>query len=478
LLKYQSICLNLKTVIAFRPFTQLSKNDQRILLARNTPMHIQFGTGFFFGAASVKDQLDQLKRYRQLTTDCKEFSTPPDVNEIIEELKVETNDQNFMDMKRYNSMTKIFRPGSDVDHYIGLTGQIKRLFPTADVDLRAIMSYAMLFDFDGETNFTDPVAVQQIRQEADSFVRSRGVLDNFEKLKSVLREMAAFCAYNISWDDYHSEAGSGVVSVVDDDQNCQFPWFKLVMSYTDEEERWLKLQSSHVDEAFRTVAIGDEMLNEFSMYSLGVPLSRRYMKSVVSITLERMWRVLRVHPEFQELSSQAQREVMAANGPLGLAVMICRYESLCGIQQIREGLGELDETRWAENYLPAFQNLDKVRKMRMKDVVAEMSVTLSQEQLNDYYRILGILGPLVTDPVLYKLLLLLVLLKPLDSRWKIAEPHAKYLMISRRRAEWQCKVEAKSAKDVELKRMIDKLAFYVDNLQQLSKILLFILNKQ
>ena len=94
------------------------------------------------------------------------------------------------------------------------------------------------------------------------------------------------------------------------------------MSYTDEEERWLKLQSSHVDEAFRTVPIGDEMLNEFSMYSLGVPLSRRYMKSVFSITLERMWRVLRVHPEFQELSGQAQREVMEANGSLGLAVMI------------------------------------------------------------------------------------------------------------------------------------------------------------
>lgn len=459
----------------FRSFTQLNKNDQRILLARNTPMHIQFGTGFFFGASSVKNQLDLLKSYRQLTVG-REFSPKPDLNDIIKELNVETNSKNFMDVKRYNSITKLFIPGSDVDHYIQLTDQIKRLFPNPGIELRAIMSFAMLFDFDNETRFSDPDAVRQVRNEADSLVRSRGVMDNFEELKSVLRKMAAFCAYNISWDDYHSEA-NGAVSVAEDDQSCQFPWFKLVMSYTDEEERWLKLQSSHVDEAFRTVPIGDEMLNEFSMYSLGVPLSRRYMKSVFSITLERMWRVLRVHPEFQELSGQAQREVMEANGSLGLAVMISRYESLCGIQQIREGLGELDEARWRENYLPAFQNLDKVRRMRMKDVVAEMSVNLSQDQLNDYYRILGVLGPLVSDPILYKLLLLLVLLKPLDSRWKIAETHSKYLMISQRRAEWLCKVD-KSAKDVEMKRMIDKLAFYVDNLEQLSRILMFILNKQ
>ena len=416
-----------------------------------------------------------LKSYRQLTAG-RESYPKPDINEIIEELKVETDVKNLMDMKRYNSMTKMFRPGSEVNHYIEMTDQIKRLFPAADIELRAVLSYATLFDFDGETNFSDPEAVRRIREEADSLVKSRGVLDNFEELKNLLRKMAVFCAYNICWEDHNSDL-SGAVCVVEDEYGCQLPWFKLVMSYTDEEERWIKLQSSHVDEAFRTVPIGDEMLNEFSMYSLGVPLSRRYMKSVVSITLERMWRVLRVHPEFQELSGQGQRDLMAANGPLGLAVMISRYENLCGIQQIREGLGELDEDRWKENYLPAFQNLDKVRRMRMKDVVAEMSVNLSQDQLNDYYRILAVLAPLVSDPVLYKLLLLLVLLKPLDSRWKIAETHSKYLMISRRRAEWLCKVD-KSTKDVEMKRMIDKLAFYVDNLQQLSKILMSILNKQ
>jgi hypothetical protein len=75
------------------------------------------------------------------------------------------------------------------------------------------------------------------------------------------------------------------------------------------------------------VSIGDEMLNEFTMYSLGVPLSRRYMRNVVSITLERMLRVLNIHPEFKELSSQTQREVIARNGSLGLAILVSMLQN-------------------------------------------------------------------------------------------------------------------------------------------------------
>jgi hypothetical protein len=55
---------------------------------------------------------------------------------------------------------------------------------------------------------------------------------------------------------------------------------------------------------------------------------------------------------------------------------------LRGIQQIQEGIGELDEDLWRGNYLPALKNFDNVRKMKMKDVVAEMSVLLTQEQVS------------------------------------------------------------------------------------------------
>jgi hypothetical protein len=50
-------------------------------------------------------------------------------------------------------------------------------------------------------------------------------------------------------------------------------------------------------------------------------------------------------------------------------------------------------------------------------------------------------------------------------------------MISQRKADWMCRFE-KSNKNVEMKKMIEKLSFYVDSLERLGKILLFILNKQ
>jgi hypothetical protein len=45
------------------------------------------------------------------------------------------------------------------------------------------------------------------------------------------------------------------------------------------------------------------------MYSLGVPLSKSYMPSVFSIGRERFLRVLKVHPEFEELPVESQLKV-------------------------------------------------------------------------------------------------------------------------------------------------------------------------
>jgi hypothetical protein len=227
------------------------------------------------------------------------------------------------------------------------------------------------------------------------------------------------------------------------------------------------------------VTIGDEIVNEFFMYSLGVPLSRKYMKGVISVTMERMWRVLNIHPEFKELPLQTQRGLLSANGASGVAVMICRYESCPrGMQQIQEGFGEIDEIRWRENYLPTFKNVDKVRKMRMKDVVSDMSVRLSSEQMSEYIRIINFMSPLVQHHILYKLIMLLVLLKPVESVTGLVGLQSTYIALIRRRTEWMCRNEKNWLKNVEMKTMVDKMTACVDNLERLSTILLHILNNQ
>jgi hypothetical protein len=222
------------------------------------------------------------------------------------------------------------------------------------------------------------------------------------------------------------------------------------------------------------------MTNEFFMYSLGVPLSKRYMKGVITITLERMWRIFNVHSEFKELPSQTQLDMMSTNGPVGLAIMVSRYESMTtGIQQIQEGFGELDEVRWKENYFPTFQNFKKVRKIKMKDVVGEMSVKLSEDQMSEYVRLISYLGPIASDPVLYKLIMLLALFKPVHpgSTSCLSGLQSTYMTIVRRRADWMFRNE-KSAKNFEMKKMVDKMSSCIESLEKLSEIMLFILNKQ
>ena len=127
--------------------------------------------------------------------------------------------------------------------------------------------------------------------------------------------------------------------------------------------------------------------------------------------------------------------------------------------------------------MTTFQSVDKVKKMKMKDIVAEMSVKLSPDQMSEYNKANNNLTPLVSDPVLYKLIMLLVLTKPDNSRPYLSRIQSTYMMVARRRADWMYNMD-RSSKNLDTKMMIDKVALCVENLEELSKIMMFVLNKQ
>ena len=64
-----------------------------------------------------------------------------------------------------------------------------------------------------------------------------------------------------------------------------------------------------VEQEFLAIPMGEEIVYEFMMYSLGVPLSKKYMPSVFSIVNERLVRIFKMHPEFEELHVRAQLKV-------------------------------------------------------------------------------------------------------------------------------------------------------------------------
>jgi hypothetical protein len=56
--------------------------------------------------------------------------------------------------------------------------------------------------------------------------------------------------------------------------------------------------------------MGEEMLEEFTLFSLGVPLSKRYFTAATSIALARVLRMSHVLPEFAALTIPEQGPIL------------------------------------------------------------------------------------------------------------------------------------------------------------------------
>jgi hypothetical protein len=59
------------------------------------------------------------------------------------------------------------------------------------------------------------------------------------------------------------------------------------------------------------VPIGERILVEFSMASLGVPLSPDFLRECMAVGKERCWRVFQSQPEFSQLPAHVQTELKA-----------------------------------------------------------------------------------------------------------------------------------------------------------------------
>jgi hypothetical protein len=67
-----------------------------------------------------------------------------------------------------------------------------------------------------------------------------------------------------------------------------------------------------------------DLIHEFMMHSLGVPLSKTYMPSVMGMMMERIRKVFSSHPDFEEMPVAAQRNILRSNCGLGHALYVAR----------------------------------------------------------------------------------------------------------------------------------------------------------
>lgn len=97
---------------------------------------------------------------------------------------------------------------------------------------------------------------------------------------------------------------------------------------------------------------------------------------------------------------------------------------------------------WRETYLPLF-NSDRghqLKKLTLQDAVSTASVSLSPKEMKEFSNIVSRLRKILDDPVLYKLMLLIVLTQPdsNENEWSaLSRLHTQLLMLLKRRLSWE-----------------------------------------
>ena len=369
-------------------------------MERNTPLYIQLRLGSYLSEKS-------------------DSSNPDNTNNV---------QNNFLNFKRLNSRLKLFRPDANLDEYQLLLDQLQTVTFINRPDQRSLLAYVVLFSCDDliyigdNENLEDSSMMNEIM--FDTFVTTNNYEFDMHDLSKVLIKMAIFCTFNMDWD--------GLANNIRRESAVSMS--NIVMTFTMEEEAWLNRQLDRVSEAFRSVSFGRDILHEFLMYSLGVPLSRNHMPNVFKMLIERVRRVFSIHPEFEELPVEVQRNLMMTHTSLALALTSVRSESLNGIEQIQDGLGELDELIWSADYFPVFNTPDKVSKVSIQDFFTE-------EQWNGFSKLMSATRILFDHPDFYRLSFLFALTKGQgdddDNVNPLSNLHFKYKMILIRRLKWK-----------------------------------------
>ena len=63
------------------------------------------------------------------------------------------------------------------------------------------------------------------------------------------------------------------------------------MPYSEVENQWFDSQLDHVQELLWSVPIGEEVLREFLLFTIGVVPSRLFVHSICRVFRERAWRI-------------------------------------------------------------------------------------------------------------------------------------------------------------------------------------------
>ena len=248
------------------------------------------------------------------------------------------------------------------------------------------------------------------------------------------------------------------------------PHLELEMPYTREEENWLKKQLENFNEAYHAVSLGSDLINEFVMYTFDVPLSKSFIPNELSAFNERCRRILKIHPEFNALTDDEQREVCRENCVKAAALCSVKSESYdSGNKQLEFCLGKDDETEWTSNYLP------RIKTEIKKVMISDWNVTsnaLDTESLLTYLQLSGSLTTTLEDSENFKLIALMALFsgKTGNANQALRLLEKRYSTLLQRRAAAAASNDGSDKNKKKSKSSYAKICRGIDGIDELSRI--------
>ena len=325
----------------------------------------------------------------------------------------------LVSLQSFNSVSKTFKAGAELCFYFRLLMRLHNIRVSSMKDL-AVLAFVTLFDAGTETGSRlDPETLRVRQLLFDGFIAKPEFGFNLDSLSSTLVTMHSFSRQCASKNATHKSLNV------------------LTVTYSEDEEKWLKGQFGFVEQAFRSLVVDEEMIQEFMLIPYGVHPPKDHAKKIFSIFFERVLRVFQVHPDFAALSGAEKAVCIRGNSPLGLALMIVKAETCPSfIEQLKDGLGELDDDRWKELYLP----MAEMHKNFAPTTVTEIGKTAQNVNVKT-------VAVLTKDSWMFKLSLLMVLTLPqeTESSRVMSSLHSRFRMAFERRLRWTRELQLNEA---------------------------------
>ncbi len=398
-----------------KEFHMLTPSDQKRLLARNTPLFIQYILSRYFMAPDGYSQLYWLLG----------LQTP----EFPDHAKTSLNK---VTLNMFNKLVRLFKSEAVIDQY-------KEFCKRLNVDhirfpCNAVVGHLVLFAHDQGMSLDEPDLVADLHEDALAMCPHSVLYNQCTERPHVpgmlytLEAMARSFAQNMIWNNQNNNSS---------DQQCR-ALSAVSTKFSLDEEHWLQGQFELLQTCYESVSLGEDQMKEFAMYSLDVPLSKGFMPHAVAVFSERFTRVMDQHPEVASLSESKRSLLYKRNMLDGVALNVCKLETCrSGEEQLMFACGRLDDQLWKKDFQNFFNTTRKLKKLTLHDSNKKTRV-LPDGLMANFDRLNRNIGSLIKDPEMYKLLTLVLLFSDVDDSTMpgVARLRDQYLSILRRRRSW------------------------------------------